>query len=639
MKIKATAFERCFRDNAVECARGGRGARLAPTFLLYHEMGVSAGLDEKVAPEQPAKIIFELPGGKPGNAQLLWFVDYADEPDIKPTVMLVNGRRLEHRFEKKRLLTGGWDRHTIPAGWLKPGHNEIIFTACDRLRIDPGAGQSSFKSFDGGKTWHANALGPRNNLAGEYMVRLRVQGHPAQGLITSPVIDLADPKDEGRIAPRLAIARVRLTARMQQPRGTGIRFEMRSGDSPWFEAACWTPWRITSTLAAPGRFVQWRATLSTRRMEATPVLSAVTLDADVRADERGLADYRVVSWERPELKRSSYEFTWLAPHPRARRLVQQWRLDEVVASGRDDLERCMLLRNWCHKQWIGWWKDRYPFCPTWDPLDILDAVKNNWGYGMCTHWAALFVGAASALGYVARVSVIDHHCLPEVWSDDLARWIIMDPANEDGNSVLELDGKLINNLEVRRAVEQGRGKDIMRRVWRPWWSQVAPGIAVQDMPFNDREHRVPFAPRSWPVWNRCGIALRNNHLVQASPAEDQHGDRQYHWNGYLWWTENSDPKYPEYALQTTREADLYWTVGKVRATAQMTKTPGVLEVRFEHTMPNFERYEVQLDGGPWAPAESRMDWTLLRSENRLAVRAVSAFNRAGAGTQVVIRRI
>jgi predicted N-acyltransferase len=43
------------------------------------------------------------------------------------------------------------------------------------------------------------------------------------------VMDLADPRDEGRIAPVLAIRQVRLKAQTRRPKGTDIRFEMRSG--------------------------------------------------------------------------------------------------------------------------------------------------------------------------------------------------------------------------------------------------------------------------------------------------------------------------------------------------------------------------------------------------------------------------
>ena len=40
---------------------------------------------------------------------------------------------------------------------------------------------------------------------------------------------------------------------------------------------------------------------------------------------------------------------------------------------------------------------------------------------MCTHYSAVFVGCASALGWVARSVVIDHHCIAEIWVDDLQK--------------------------------------------------------------------------------------------------------------------------------------------------------------------------------------------------------------------------
>jgi len=426
MKFTVSDFSRCTRDRFVE-VRPGDGARLAPSMLLTNEMGVDNGFPETLSRECWSRVVFNLPSAEVRGAELLFYVLDDTSTQRRPMWIFVNGHRLLHRQDRERMLTGGWDRKAIAARYLRKGRNEFIFARNGVLYVDPGPGGSSSRSFDGGKSWHFDALGPGANLRGEYMVRLRLRGHPPAGRLTSPVYDLSDPSGEGRIAPRLRVESLSLTCRKRTPAGTRIVFEMRCGSTPSFDPRCWTPWRRRTSMKPAARFVQWRATLQSDSAARTPVLHAVTLEARVREDGGGAGGAKLRELDHPELARSSYEFTCLAPHPRAERLVKQYRLDEVVAPGRTELERFALLRDWVHSQWLGWQSQKYPYCPPWDPIEILETTKGNWGYGMCTHYAATFVGCAAALGYVARCVIIDHHCLAEIWSEELQKWILQDP--------------------------------------------------------------------------------------------------------------------------------------------------------------------------------------------------------------------
>ena len=625
MAVRFTRFTECTWDRFIDVGARGAPARLAPSFLLHNEMGADIAVEERITDRNRAKIVFGLPRCQPTNAMLLWYTIRRYEEYAKGTGhaglrthIYVNGHHLAHEPEIERTLTGGWDREDIPARFLKPGRNEIVFAGSGCLHVDPGPGENSSRSFDGGKTWHRNVFGETNDVAGEYMVRLRVKGYPTTGRVTSPVIDAGDPNDKGRIVPRLKIREVRLTAQAQTPRGTGISLEMRSGDAPSFEPTCWTPWRTTRVLRSPGRFVQWRATLKTSRTAATPLLGGVTLNFTTESDATGLEQYRVVQWDRPKLARSSYEFAYLKPHARASRLVKQYRLDEVVAPGKTEFERLSLLRAWVTRQWYGWQSDKYPHCPTWDPLDILETVHGNWGYGMCTHYAAVFTGCAAALGHTARVLINDHHCLAEAWIHDLGRWVCMDSGGDPhSDAIYELEGKALNALEIHEAIAAGRGDEVrMRR-----------------FPQN-RTRRL--ARRSLKKFCRFGIPLRNNHLVQAAPAEVKHGEVEYHWNGYLWWTDDADPKYAEYSLQTRRRDDMYWTVGQVRIHLQATDARGRLLVVLEHTMPNFDRYLVRVNGGEWRRREWSFEWAMAQGRNELEVKAVNVFGLEGRVSAVKI---
>jgi len=605
------------RDRFVD-AQTSPAARLAPTYLLTHEMGVEGDLREQLTPTTWARVQFAIPSAKVKSAELLFYVNSDPTTREKPMRLLVNGQRLSHRQKPERMLTGGWDRCRIPAKYLQDGANEIILSHSGVLHVDPFPGgleklpeSHSSRSFDGGATWHQAAHGPTADVAGEYLVRLRLKGYPSTGTLTSPVIDLADPEDKGAIAPRLQLKKVALTSQQQAPQGTRIQCEMRTGTTPSFDPLTWSPWQRRTSLAKPGRFVQWRATLNTRAADKTPVLKAVTLKADLKEDRSALDRVRLLELDQPDFATSSYAFTYMGSHPRQERLVKQYRLDEVIAAGKTELEQLALLRDWVHSQWLGWQADKYPYCPPWDPLEILETTKGNWGFGMCTHYGAVFSGCAAALGFVSRSIVVDHHCLAEVWSEDLQKWILEDAGpSREYDATYEVDGIPLNALELHGYLVREEQKKVM--------SNKLPQNAVEPMTDHIR------------TLIRFGIPLRNTHLIHAEPAELRHGNGQYHWDGYLWWSDDANPKYAEYSLQTSRSADFYWSVNQTRLYLQAGAASDELTVALANTTPNFSHYLVQIDDGEWEEIrESSLTWKLHPGENQLAARSVNQFGRQG----------
>ncbi len=615
--IVISDFRGHLRDRFID-AQTRKSARLAPTYLIAHEGGVEGDMRETLSAAEWSRISFHIPSAKVKSAELLFYIRDYDGTQEQPMHLLVNGNALTHRQDKERMLTGGWDRKKINARYLCEGDNEFVFSHHGVLHIDPFPGGHadvrichSGRSFDGGKSWHEGALGGHRDVRGEYLVRLRVKGHPPCGLVTSPVIDMADAKGDGCIAPLMGIRKVQLKTEAKIPQGTGVEFEMRSGSTPSFDPRSWNTWEKCSRIDWPGRFVQWRAELSTQAADSTPVLERVELQVDITEDKKSLAPFELLSLEQPRLNHSSYPFTYLAPHARLDRLRKQHRLDEVIAGGETELEQLALLRDWVHSQWLGWQSNKYPYCPSWDALEILETTKGDWGFGMCTHYGATFASCASALGWVARVLVVDHHCLAEVWCEELQKWILQDagPCREYDASY-EIDGVPINALELHQALNEGRAEQIM--------ANKLPDKKIERM------------DRYVETFCRFAIPLRNNHLVQAEPAELRHGNGQYHYDGYLWWSDTIDPKYAEYSLQTSRTADFYWSVNQTRLYLQVGEAEGELRVHLEHSTPNFSHFLVRVDEGEWQELrEGQMQWPLHARENALEVRAVNVFGREG----------
>jgi hypothetical protein len=225
--------------------------------------------------------------------------------------------------------------------------------------------------------------------------------------------------------------------------------------------------------------------------------------------------------------------------------------------------------------------------------------------------------------------------------DELGKWVLMDSAG-DNNFIWEIEGQPINALELHEAVRLGHGDKLTQRLWRAPWMPKLPNVISGPKPvYGSSEYICKPLESSAQIYCRFGICLRNDYLVNPVPVEEVHGTYHYHWNGFLWWTDAPNPKYPEHSLQTQRPADFYWTLGRVRAYLQQTGRAGVLEVRLEHVMPNFSHYEVKrspailgTDGETWERAEECLEWPLVKGANRLEVRAVSTFRRAGPPTAI-----
>ena len=611
--LDGEGFRECARDRFVELSTQEGVFQLAPTFLISDAMARSVKIREDLSAGLEAKKILHL-DAPCQQVEVLFYVNWRKEPAKDPVSISVNGHPYSHHQDVEKMLTGGWDRFTIPGERLAVGANEIIFSGTGSLYVDAdNPAGNSFKRLSAGSPWKANILGPDHNLEGEYIIRFRVHGHPKEGVITSPILDLAKGKPdqpENAVAPVLEMEEIRLTAMSEEPPGTSIEYEIRSGSTSDFVPAQWSEWVPASEIdrAPKERFVQWRAILKTTDSSVTPLLKGVTVEAKGKVS--GANRERVQVSEAPDnqVAKSSYEFTYSNPHhPRMRHLREKYCLDDVVKAGQTDAEKMMLLSQWIREQWEGWDLGKYNYCPQWDALEVLELAPAGLGLGMCTHYAATFVQCAASLGYHARSIIVDHHCLAEAWSDHYGKWFFVDTglvAKHPLAFQYLSNGVPINALELHERFLKDDASDV---------------TVVPEPPFSQEE----WWKRYLNLYCRWGMPLRNDHLYNPEPQELEHGHQQYHWDGYLWWTDSLDPKYPEYSLQTNRPEDYYWTLNKTLIDIRDTDHGGKLAVRLHGPIPNLETFQVRSEGGRWRESPPEFEWELQPGTNTLEARAVN----------------
>jgi len=605
-------FETCTRDRGID--NRARGVRLARTLRLQDERGFTHRENRQVlSDEVHALKEFVLEAADLADGRLYVFGN--------PARVELNGTRLK---PVRRLPSTGWSVVRVPAARLRRGLNRFVFSGGGELLVEQSmCPDRSAVSLDGGATWDYAALGAQGMNDGEFLVRLRLERYPDEAAIASLPIDLAELAAEDGICPRLRSAAVRLTCEAEVPKGSRVRMEARtSADlrrwSAWDEAE-----RVCRSKRLP-RFLQWRAVLGSDDGRATPLLTRVGLEAEVRV-ERDAPEVRVVEATETDEARSSYRFAYQAPTDRLQRLREQYDLGAVVADCATEMERFVALRDWCrHTAPKGWDSGRTDWCPPFDALVILETNQDPRALCMCTHYTTLMVETAAALGYAGRHVILDHHCVTELWCDELRKWVLMDTGNSEDperNCHFEHEGVPLNALEIRRLWRQGRTREIQ--------------VIYPRRPPVTGDMLKPNEQCSFEGYRRFGAAQRNNFLDTPFPGELTHGWGSYFCDVYLWWEDDPVPaESPEYGLTSNRPADYYWSLNGTRVALLATDRPGVLTVDLRTDTPNFEAFSVRFGKGRWQDAPSSFEWEVPQAPTAIEARSRNRFGVCGPATRL-----
>jgi hypothetical protein len=141
-------------------------------------------------------------------------------------------------------------------------------------------------------------------------------------------------------------------------------------------------------------------------------------------------------------------------NPKLAELRKQHRLDQVIAPGKDEFERQVLLLDWTHRQFKKFGR---PSTNCHGALGILNAIGEGHTF-FCAQYAEVLVSAAASLGWVNRplalrrhqgvnkVGGSTEHSVTEMWSNQHRKWVMFDPTS---NLVLEKEGVPLNAYEIR----------------------------------------------------------------------------------------------------------------------------------------------------------------------------------------------
>lgn len=634
--------------------------RLAHSTLLADETGATDYKQTESLPKNmQVKKVFVLDDDEVTTAEILFYGSAAK--------VTVNGKSMP---APKRLVSTGWSRLAISPANLKKGKNVIVFHGPGQLLVEPGRPGKSFKSTDGGKTWSRGGLTSLANQQGEYLVRLRLGRYAPVGSATSQVIELWRI-GKSEVPLSLHIRRLSLNANLgkHQPDGTTLKCFVRTGSRPAPGGKNWTNWiPLEKSFRPEGkaqthRWAQLKFLLETHKPQETPrVPASFALVIEGEPQFSGSSQYAIVNKKTSAVPlRGSVPFVYQKVSPRLKLLRERYKLDQVIAPGKTELEKLMLLRHWVRNQWhTAWQGNSDSWMPAWDAHIILENRDQRDCLTMCTHYAAVFTQCCLALGWNARHCILDHHCVSEVYIQEFDKWVMMDAGNSakraDVTLHFEKNRVPMSARELHLAYRSGK-TDGIEVCFTP--QKLMAKIATLCRPAPKRKESHTARPdrialkdlKEYPVcqlenYRRYAFPPRNNYLQTLLPGELYQGWSSYFYDGYEWVGDSPDQPAvsPEYSfhLAPQRPQDVDWKLNWTRIYLSQTKVPGRLRVDLETLTPNFAGFQAKITNTKQKSRASTRKcprsfvWKLSPGENTLTVWSVNHWNRNGTPARISV---
>ncbi len=538
---------------------------------------------------------------------------------------------------------------------LRRGRNEIIlrnqgsvmiaraddFAHGSRTRVKHP--NRSAKSTDGGRTWDANHLGPDGKLDGEYGVRIYLDHQRPEGVLTTPVFDLANPQRQ-EIGPLVSqLGPVKLAVNGEVGPAAQVRLRARSGDTSVPTTGRWSDWvpieGTRGTLDRPrGRYLQLELGMTTTDPLRSPRVDSISLEPRLVTASGWTPRVRILEHSNASIVRTSIPFEFEPmDHPRLKQLRAQHHLDDITRGAASELELMLKLAQWACNSW-DWPSHIDKVYPPWDALEILKPFSDGKPTGgFCQQFNLVFLQACESFGIPGRAISISQggqqqkhpgggHEIVELWSNEWKKWIYVDGAL--AWAILdEKTGTPLSMLELRE-----------RQVAWLQGQTVAPVRVVEAE--RTRNRQFPWKgvagpdPSNWYLELR--LIPRSNFLQERSPLPLNQGTEEWAWTGHYVWTDAAAPAGLLFSHHVSKRANFEWTLNQAHYVLEPEREPGVLKVHLETETPSLAAFVAQVDEGAAHPVHSGFRWALHPGKNQLRVWPRNVLGRDGIPSSVAL---
>lgn len=535
-----------------------------------------------------------------------------------------------------------WKQFQIPPTSLTPdSQNEIGLSGDGKLWIaraderarwpheDKPHVQQSHKIIKATPTGSPKSLGPKNDIAGEYYVRLYLDGFLQEGTLETTTYDAANLSGDAIPPAKIRVQSIHIQAEFADKRASpqvGLIWATNP-ERTEFQGRLSSESEIKLSALndeSLPRFFSVYVTLPMVEPEVTPRLTAIRIRTEIAAEPSWSDKLKITGKQIPKLV---YPEEWFhfekLDHARLADFRKQFALDEVVKGCTTDLQRMEKLAVWTSQQWTKGHLGK--IYPKWDAFEILKKHDDGTPIGgFCQQYNLVFLQACESFGMVGRCVSIgsgDHgitirsgHEVVEVWSNELNKWVyvdgqaawyFVDKETRTPLSLLELRERQVAAFQEKTH----RAVDVVVLAKSPYeWKGLG----------------------EWPAFAELRMIPHTQFLDGKLPLPLNQGMRGWFWTGHRAWTEDTYPASVLYSDRVTNAHDWNWPINQTQLWLEQQAKPGELEVRLAHNMPSFAKYRVQIDDQPARNGDNGVfTWPLRAGENRLQVRAVNNLGLAG----------
>jgi hypothetical protein len=471
-----------------------------------------------------------------------------------------------------------------------------------------------------------------------------------QGII---ITDPISPTDQD-ITNAYTIHRWTIQTDAQIPTGTTLHCFAKTGSSYFSENSWtdWTPIEQNHTLTSPkGHYLKLKYVFTTTDRALSPSLNSVTLQAEIEYQPFA-TPLKIIEQHNEQLITSSYTFDYEHPGEKTiQAFIKTQKLNELIQNQKTDLERFIALNhhiaqlpNTRHNMW----SEAYPW--TLDQVIQQDneqtAVK-----GHCMSYASVLISALTGLGYHARHWAIEgfrfmNHEVVEVWSNDLQKWIYLDPSLDqhytDPKTGEPLSLLEMHNIFVNTFFEAGENllmpMEQQRERIQEKGGKNAP-IHCQDQGYHYGTFTTNYDWGWFHGYLAAGflrLTTRNNFHSQPEPAFNFFGEGNDEDYGFPSWVDaKTPPKTDQVKIFSGRKRDFYWTLNQATYRAIRT-SENTLTIELANTQPFFSHYHITTNGTPHTTTNHTYLLTLTKGENTFSVTPIDKYKKEGIKSQFTL---
>lgn len=488
-------------------------------------------------------------------------------------------------------------------------------------------GATSEKSLDGGKTWIEGKLGPNSDISGEYTIRLNLERFKSKGILDSPPIDLwSGTEDYPTVKPLCKVDQLQMDVHAFIPEGTEVIWQMRMANTNDMMDNGWGEWQDLGSggnasfvpVAKDKRYLQWRAILKSENLLFSPTVKKVNIQRRLSYIPPPSNTYYVTDAVNPAHRYSSFRMSFENVQEGALKSLQQrLNIHSLIKDAHGDFEKINILRHFVSGLWFH--ANPFPEYPEWNANKILDRNDRVGAGGMCIQFATVFMQALQSLGYNVRHINIFAHESVEVYVDELGTWVHVDPESLfDSYEFNSETGSPLCVLEQHKFFLKELGFSASNPIdWsnpEPWTigskNVESFSVPIGFSTFTDFVNNPNQPPPQHKLAGSIRFIPRNDFLSRPVPRPLTQGGIAWPWNGYINWYDEATPRRLEYAMHTDRLADFYPTLNRVEYTATYDKTEGQININMITVTPNFETFEINIDGQGWQPSNDSYTWQL-----------------------------